>query len=45
MLFFHMPTCHYFSGDLNASQGQLFIDIYFDTDADNLDFKWQHQYW
>ena len=40
-----MPTCHYFSGDLNASQAQLFSDIYFDTAADNLDFKWQHQYW
>ena len=23
----------------------FFTDIYFDTAADNLDFKWQHQYW
>lgn len=34
-----MSTCHYFSRDLNANKWHLFIDIYFDIDADNLDFS------
>lgn len=36
MLFSHMPTCHYFLGNMNANKWHLFIDIYFDIAADNL---------
>lgn len=39
MFLSHISTYHYFSGVLKANKWHLFTDIYFDIDADSLDFS------